>query len=285
MKENTTLWPFSVPPEPRAGLAGLAGFAALAAVASCATPPDPPPSATGRASEPAAQAAPAAAPAGTTTWFVSSAGASAEVSRVTAPDGSETLHGETVVALGPGAPRCIVEDVTLDARGALVRADVSSAASCNAEPEMSAHLDPARVLARVTEAAGTPGDEGSAHLAIPGAAGPDAPWIYTAALLPGRPLTTPVAAWVALRAAAISPSLTLIELEHRAAYRVPADQVAVPTELGTTVVLGDDGADVGVGFVERIRMGREGLTLVSLDETAKPPAPPVLAQCPGQPAM
>jgi hypothetical protein len=137
----------------------------------------------------------------------------------------------------------------------------------------------------VSDPAGTAGDENGARVAIPGAERPNAPWIYTPALLPGRPLTTPVAAWVALRAAAISPSLTLIELEHRTAFRVPSDQVAVPTELGTTVVLGNDGADVGAGFVERIRMGREGVTLVSLDETAKPPAPPVLAQCPGQPAI
>lgn len=231
---------------------GLALAALAAALAACATTPDP-------CATPSPSAIPP--PAVDTLSFVGGAGASARVSRVVAPDGSETLHGETELSLSASSRRCIIEDVRLDARGSLVRADVSTAASCDAAPETVAHLEPARGLACVTTAQA--GDGAAFHLRIPGVSGEAAAsWVYTPQVLPGRAVTTPVAAWVAFRAAAVSPSLTLVALELRQVWRVPRDQVVVPTETGATVVLGYDGSDVRAGFVERLRLADYDVTLV-----------------------
>jgi hypothetical protein len=209
--------------------------------------------------------------AGDTISFGSSVGTSARVTRAVAPDGSETLHGETELSLRTGTRRCIVEDVRLDARGRLVQADVTTAASCDAAPETRAHLDPAAGVARVTTQTG---DDAAACLRISGVSGgaapPAASWIYTPEVLPGRTVTTPVAAWVAVRAAATSPSLLLVELELQQAWQVPRDQVVVTTEIGSTVVLGNDGADVGAGFVEGIRMADYGVTLVRVPSSGEP---------------
>jgi hypothetical protein len=186
--------------------------------------------------------------------FAGENGARARVTRTLAPDGSETLHGETDLALDARTWRCVVEDVRLDAGGRLASADIAVGSSCTAEPESRTHIDPARGVVSVTTGAGT----------VEQRAPRGTPWIYTPEVLPGRALVTPVAAWVAARAAAAAPALTLVQLERRQAWRVPGDQVAVATELGTTVVLGGDGADVDQGFVQRLRMLDDGVTLVSV---------------------
>jgi hypothetical protein len=231
MKPTATLRPSSIPSRRWPALALVAS-----ALAACATTPDP-------------CQAPPPPPIGPSTAgtisFASGTGTIARVTRVVAPDGSETLHGETELLLGTTSRRCVVEDVSLDARGSLVRADVSTAATCGAAPETRSHLDPT--------------GEGSREASA---------WIYTPEAFPGHAVTTPVAAWVAFRAAAVSPSLTLIELERRKVWRVPRDQVVVPTEIGATVVLGNDGADVRAGFVEELRMTDYGVTLVRVPGTS-----------------
>jgi hypothetical protein len=248
MEPTTNLWPFC--PVPSRSLAtALLGFA----LAGCATAPE-------ARLERDACAAPASAP-GAIIDFVGGPGTSARVRRVVAPDGSETLHGETELSLGATTRRCIVEDVSLDAHGRLLRADISAAASCDAEPETRAHLEPAVGIARVATRAAS-GLRSWTPAVAQSLTPSSTPWIYTPEALPGRAATTPVAAWVALRAAALSPLVRLVQLERREAWLVPREQVAVPTELGTTVVLGNDGADVGSGFVERIRMTDIALTLV-----------------------
>lgn len=254
MTPTTTHPSLSIARGPRSALLLFAS-----ALAACAAQPDPCP----------APVPPAiASPRGDTISFASGSGTSARVTRAVAPDGSETLHGETDLSLGASSRRCIVEDVSLDARGSLVRADVSTAASCDAAPETLAHLDPASGVARVTTPAG--GDD-APRLRLAGASsGMSAPWIYTPQVVPGRAVTTPVAAWVAFRAAAVSPSLTLIELELRRAWRVPRDQIVVPTEAGATVVLGDDGADVWGGFVQRLHLADYDVTLVRSPGGAEP---------------
>jgi len=231
MKAIKTLRPFKMH---RAAIA-LLGFP----LAACTPAEDPRPA-----------PRPAASPPGEVVVFASSEGARARVTRVASLDGGETLHGETELWLGATTRRCIIEDVRLDPRGRLLQADLSTAASCDAEPEVRAHLEPARGI--VTTRAGVQDP-------IPPSA---APWIYTPEALPGRAVTTPVAAWVALRAAASSPWLTLVQLERGRVWRVPSEQVVVPTERGTTVVLGHDGAEVGAGFVERVSMTDDGVTLL-----------------------
>jgi hypothetical protein len=241
MKPTTTLWSLFTRARRFAPVA-LIGLA----LAACATAPDPCPS-------------PSPARAGEAIAFASGGGSVARVTRVAGPDGSETLHGETELALNASARRCLVEDVILDAEGRLVRADVTAAPSCNGVPSLHAHLDPARGIARVTTEAGV------VELSHQGAA-----WIYAPEALPGCAATTPVAVWVAMRAAAGSPWLTLIDVAKRQAWRVPRDQVVVPTELGTTVVLGGDGAEVGADFVQRIRLADYGVTLVRIPRDGEP---------------
>jgi hypothetical protein len=206
----------------------------LLALAACAQSPTP-----GHGT------CPAPAPEGAMT-FTGERGARAHVTRSIQPDGSEVLHGETEIALGSGGRRCIVEDAHLDRTGRLSSADVASG-TCGAAPESRFHLDPARGVVRT----------GAGEWTAPRAS----PWIYTPEALAGHAVATPVATWVAARAGAASPTLTLVQLEQGRASRVPVDQVAIPTELGTTVVLGGDGADVGSGFVDRVRLLDESVTL------------------------
>jgi hypothetical protein len=244
MKPTTTLRPSALP-----ALLALALGACATAPDPCPSPPSPP------------RAAPSMS-------FASGGGSVARVTREAGPDGSETLHGETELVLNTSAKRCLVEDVILDADGRLLRADITAGPSCDGAPSFHAHLDPARGIAQVTT------ESGALETCRDGAAGgrvpPGAPWIYTPEALPGSAATTPVAAWVALRAAVLSPTLTLIELEKRQAWRVPRDQVMVPTELGATVVLGSDGAEVNAGFVRRIRLADYGVTLVRIPGEGEP---------------
>ncbi len=209
----------------------------LLALAACAEPPSP---AAGACTAPATECA---------FTFSGEHGARARVTRSIQPDGSETLHGETEITLGAAGRRCIVEDARLDRSGRLTSADVASGA-CGAEPGSRVHLDPARGVVRA----------GGNEWAATGAS----PWIYEPEALPGHAVATPVAAWIAARAGAASPALTLVPLEQRRSFQVPADQVAIPTELGTTVVLGGDGADVGATFVDRIRILDQAVTLERL---------------------
>ena len=242
MSTTTTLWPFFIPTT-------LSVAPILVALAAGAI-------ALGTDTAEGACTAPSTAELA----FVSGAGSAARVKRTVAPDGSEVLHGETELSLGEKTRRCIVEDVSLDAQGRLARADVAVAAWCGAEPESRAHLDPER--GRATWSTRSATSEVTATSSLP--------WIYTPELLPGIPATTPIAAWVASRAAALSPSLALLQLERRRAWRVPRDQVVVATERGATVVLGNDGADVSAGFVERVHLGDCGVTLVRVPRADEP---------------
>jgi hypothetical protein len=209
---------------------------ALCSLAACATAPDVRPESS------------SACGSGEAIAFYSGTGTGARVTRTALPDGSERLHGETEIVLGARSKRCVVEDVTLDPRGRLTRGEIAVAASCAGDPEARVTLDPA---------SGTVASAG-ARWSVP----TDAPWVYAPEVVPGKITVTPVSAWVARRAAIASPALVEVRLAHNDAWKVPSEQIAVPTENGTTIVLGGDGADVSPSFVERIRMVDYGVTLV-----------------------
>ena len=95
------------------------------------------------------------------------------------------------------------------------------------------------------------------------------PWIYTPEALPGQRRGDARGRLGGARAAA-APTLTLVQLERGQAWQVPGDQVAVPTELGTTVVLGGDGADVGAAFVDRVRLVDQAVTLERIPCAGEP---------------
>jgi hypothetical protein len=184
--------------------------------------------------------------------FAGSAGSQSVVTRKPGPDGGEVLHGETEIHLGARARRRVVEDVLLDARGRLLRADVAAYAEPGAEPERRLILDAEAGTVRQESASG----------ASRWSAPTDAPWIYAAEAIAGRPLPTPIAAWVARRAGAIAAHARAVDPTARRAPLVPADQIAVPTEAGITVLVGGEGADVDELFVAEIRSPAHGITLL-----------------------
>jgi hypothetical protein len=186
--------------------------------------------------------------------YVGGAGSRAHVSRARTPDGGELLRGETVLSLGASAGRCVIEDVTLDARGHLTRAEITVAAACNRAPEQRLILDPSRGEVRATAGGAT------WVSSVPA----DAPWVYT----PPSSVATPVSAWVAARAAKAG-AVRQIEPTGGAAL-VERDQIAVETERGLTVIVANDGADVDASFVEQVRLSDYGVTLVRVPASAVP---------------
>lgn len=192
--------------------------------------------------------------------YADEGGTRSQVDRSVAPDGTETLHAVTEIRAGGSVATRIVEDVVLDARGRLVHARIARSGLRSAADRV--------VLDAVA---------GSVVLVQSGVASSvnvptDLPWAYPQVLdASGRAITTPVTAWVAARAAAASPSVRVIAPDARSRV-VPRDQLAAPTESGTTVILGWDGADVGASFVTRVRLASLGTTLV----LGGPPASPSL---------
>jgi hypothetical protein len=179
--------------------------------------------------------------------FEDGAGSTASVFRAVAADGAEALHGETDV----GARR-IVEDATLDAQGRLVRAEIVVTRGRDGAVEEHLELDRARGTVR----AATPGGTVEWPVAT------DAPW----AIEPlARGAATPIEAWIGARAAASSKSVRVIRADQRTSYRAPADQVAIPHELGATVILGDTFAEADASFVLRVRPA-EGSALTRRDQ-------------------
>jgi hypothetical protein len=203
--------------------------------------------------------------------YVDRFGSQSRVERVVSRDGADVLHATTELAPADGAPTRIEEWVRLDAAGRLVRAEIARVGGQPAGSWDRLVLD----AATGTIAATRRGQTDRWTVAT------GAPLVY-AGLLDGRGkiVATPVAAWIAFRATALSPQVRVLFLDARRSYLAPRDQVAVPTEIGTTVVLGDDGADVdGSGFVARVRVATLGTTLSRVTESAR------LRSRPSRPAM
>lgn len=198
---------------------------------------------------------PAPVSARATLHYADEAGSTSRVERTILADGSEALHAVTDIA-SAGASTRITEDVRLDPRGRLVRAEIARASD-------RVILAAARGTVLVVRSGET------TRRRVPA----DVPWVYAQVLdAAGRPVATPLAAWVAHRAAAASERVRVLGAEAGEGRVIPRDQLAVATESGTTVVLGYDGADVEPGplpgaspFVVRVRVASLGTTL-SLDE-------------------
>ena len=175
-----------------------------------------------------------------------------QVTHEKAADGRESLRGTTDLAAGGGENRgrFARETVSLDAQGRLGHAELLVGERGAA---VQYTLDPSR---------------GSVHVVRPGAPAVDwtvpndAPWMYAPSPDDdGAFIATPVAAWVALRAVSASDVVRVLEPEQQRTYLMTVDQVAMPTEHGTTVALGSDGIDADAQFISELRLLHGAVTL------------------------
>jgi hypothetical protein len=183
-------------------------------------------------------------------------GGSSRVTLQRDADGRETVRGVTEVSPGAGAVGRLqlTETATFDAHGRLLGADV--VAREPPAPETHFALDPRRGTVRIVRG----GAAVDWHVPV------DAPWTYRpASSASGKLASTPVAALVALRAANAGSVVRVLEPEREESYLTPADQVSVPTEKGTTVVLAGDGVDFDDQLVTEVRLLDRSITLRCAD--------------------
>lgn len=183
--------------------------------------------------------------------YVGVAGSS-QVTQEQGAAGRESLRGTTDLGTRSDAAHTLArESVTLDARGRLERAEV--VVSRPGTPNARYTLDTARGTVRVEVTGSAPLDW---HVPV------DAPWLYAPASGgTGELMVTPVGAWVALRATRAADVVRVLEPEHQRSYLVTVDQIAVPTERGTTVAIGDDGVDVDDAFITELRLLHGAVTM------------------------
>lgn len=191
------------------------------------------------------KSAPEETPIATRTFLYSDgAGALGRVERRLMADGAEKLHGQTEIQ-SDGGHFLVVEDVVLDARGRLVRAETAIAGRCAEVTEQRIVYEPSTGVVRISDASG------ERRWSVP----TDAPWVLAPARdAQQRPIATPVSGWIAIRAARLAPALRLVDAGAKTAFSVASDQLAVATERGMTAVLGDAGIDAGPEFVEELRL-------------------------------
>jgi hypothetical protein len=175
-----------------------------------------------------------------------------EVTHEKAANGRESLRGTTDLAAHGSAKSASFarETASLDEHGRLRHAEIIVGERGAA---VQYTLDPSHGAVRVVRPGAAPVD-----WRVPN----DAPWLYA----PGPDdegafIATPVAAWVALRAASASDVVRVLEPEQQRTYLMMADQVAVPTEHGTTLALGASGIDADAQFINELRLLHGEVTL------------------------
>ncbi|WP_437563996.1 hypothetical protein [Sorangium sp. So ce542] len=183
--------------------------------------------------------------------FFGSAGAQSRVERAIRPDGSETLSSETRLSpadagqgsAAGGAPPTggvLREYAELDPSGRLVYADVSLSDAAGVVKRMI--LDPqhgAALLRRAGRASG--------FVRIPTGEAT----IYA----PVGAIVTPVAAWVARRAALAAPSVRMFDEGTAESHAVLSDQLVVEDGRDTFVVLGDAALSADDEFITSLPLG------------------------------
>ena len=184
--------------------------------------------------------------------------ASSTVERRVHSDGSESLHGETLVDLSLMAPIVLraIEDVDLDADGVLKSADIHILNTIgDVESAKRIQLDPEAGEVRISRHAGMFVWE------VPN----DVPWAYyhfaSDAYL-GLHTSSPVAAWVNARATEASETLRGIVYDALYAEPIPSESLYQES----TLVIGADAANLDDEFVENVVIGQLGDFLYRTDE-------------------
>ena len=206
---------------------------------------------------PALGHAAAAAKARAHAYHCSGGDGSSQVWRSTDGDRVETLRSDTDIPLRARSTGRLhlTETATLDQWGQLMSARVT--ASRPRAPVTAFVLEPRAQTVRLIR-------DGMATVEwrVPA----DAPWIYRPlSSADGLLASTPLAAWVAARAAGVAPVVRVLVPERQQSYLVPIDQLAIATSEGKTVVLESDGIDVGDDFVREVRLADRSVTLECVD--------------------
>jgi hypothetical protein len=205
------------------------------------------------ASDTAAPSVAAASPVRLRSYHYVGVAGSSQVTQEHGATGRESLRGTTDVGMpGNAAPHTLAnESATLDPLGRLKRAEVVVSRSGMAEVRYT--LDATLGTVRVERAGSAPLDW---HVPV------DAPWLYAPASGgAGDLMVTPVGAWVALRASRAADVVRVIEPEHQRSYLTTVDQIAVPTEHGMTLAIGDDGVDADDDFITELRLFHGAVTM------------------------
>jgi hypothetical protein len=185
---------------------------------------------------------------------------SSRITRLAGVDGGETVRGDTEISLRPGSTGRLhlTETATIDGGGQLLNARVVAAGA--RKTEMRFVLEPSAAMVHIMR-------DGVATVdwRVPA----DAPWLYRpGSSADGLLASTPVAGWIAARAVAAGPVVRVLEPELQESYLVPSDQVVIPTEKGSTVVLADDGIDTDGDFVTEVRLSSRSIRLDCVDAMA-----------------
>jgi hypothetical protein len=204
------------------------------------------------ASDTAPPSVAAASPARLRSYHYVGVAGSSEVTQEHGAAGRESLRGTTDLGMRGNAAHTLAnESATLDPLGRLERAEVVVSRPGMGDARYT--LDATLGTVRVERTGSTPLDW---HVPV------DAPWLYAPASGgAGELMVTPVGAWVALRAARAADVVRVVEPEHQRSYLTTVDQVAVQTERGTTLAIGDDGVDADDDFITELRLFHGAVTM------------------------
>ncbi|WP_437683267.1 hypothetical protein [Sorangium sp. So ce131] len=195
--------------------------------------------------------------------FYGATGAQSRVERTVRPDGSETMASETRPtragsdpAAGAAIPSggVLREYAELDASGRLVYADVSLSDASGVVRRMI--LDPQHGAALLRRAGAAPG-----FVRLPTG--------EALAYAPVSALVTPVAAWIARRAAQAAPSVRIFDEATAFSHDVLSDQLVVQDDRETFVVLGDAAVSADREFITSLPLGDAATTRAACEEGQK----------------
>ena len=151
-------------------------------------------------------------------------------------------HFSAVTQLDDGT--CLAEEATTDANGRVAFAETTLAG-------------PGGLSRIVFDARAGSVDVHSPNLQIRWTVPSDLPWVWSSPLRDSAsdaPITTPLAALLALHAAESDRALRSLELQNLESHTIMVDQVIVPESDSVTVVLGDDAAEIADGLPRRIHL-------------------------------
>ncbi len=203
--------------------------------------------------------------------FASEDASTSRVDRARDASQSEQLHGETILTGGRGR---VVEDVMIDAKGRMTGAKIALYGAGPAPDLVAVMNRPERGEGIIEVKTNDRTDRWTAPA--------DSPWV----LVPiegagGHRVPTPVAAMVASRAVHAAGGgeawVRVIDVSARRSYRTPGDQIAVPTEIGETVIFGHNGVDLDASFVREVRWAAQDIKLARVNNEGAPLAPPTQA--------